>query len=239
MQIILATFMFLAQFSPEQKQEIETIIREYLISHPQVLLEAGEELQRIESEKIQKQAEAAIIANEEVLFNSKSPSLGNEKGTVTIVEFIDYQCTYCKKMEPILEKMVWENDNLRLVIKPLPVLGEGSLYAAKAVLAAQSQGKFAPFHMALLQERGKLSREKVLEIAASVDLDIEALKKEMDSKHQELIENVSLAQEIGIHGTPAYIVAPHPMKEGKKAIFLPGAVGEKRLREAVKEVLAK
>lgn len=133
---------------------------------------------------------------------------GNPQGDVTVLEFFDYNCSYCRKMAPRLGELLGEDAGLRLVYKEFPVLGPGSVFAAKAALAAQKQGRYQAFHEALMQASGPLTQAEVLEIAQSMGLDTERLEADMkDPAIEEAIErNFALAQDLGIFATPSFVI---------------------------------
>lgn len=223
-------------FSPPQVEELHKIIYNYLVNNPEVLVAASEKLREKAQEKEQQVAIEAIKANKKDIFdNSLSPVGGNPDGTVALVEFFDYQCGHCKEMEPVIEKILASNKNLRIVYKELPIFGGTSQYAAKAALAANEQGKYQAFHQALMKETNPLTKEKVLASAKKVGLNVEKLEKSMDSKK---IDNIikgdfQLAQKLQLIGTPAFIVGDQTGTEFK---FMPGAVPQAMLQQAINTV---
>ena len=150
-----------------------------------------------------------IAKNKDDLFNSPGdPVLGNPNGDVTLVEFFDYLCPYCKTVHPVLIKLLKDDGNIRFISKEYPVLGPVSNYAAQAALAAQYQGKYEAFSSALLGARG-LNKDKVFAIAQDVGLDTERLRTDMktfkDSINATLNLNFALAKSLALKGTPAFI----------------------------------
>jgi protein-disulfide isomerase len=137
-----------------------------------------------------------------------TPLGGNPQGDVSIVEFFDYRCPYCKQVQPSLESLAKQDPKLRLVYKEFPILGPASITAARAALAAQRQGKYDAFHAAMMAERGQITDDTVYQVAASVGLDIGRLKRDMAAPEitQQLQANLALADALNIHGTPAFIV---------------------------------
>lgn len=196
-------------FTPQQQQEIERIVRDYLKTHPEVIIEAAKALEAKEQEAQQQRAKAAIDASREKLINDPdSPVMGNPKGDVTVVEFFDYQCPYCKKMTAPLNEAMAKDGKLRVVFKEWPVLGPESVIAAKASLASQKQGKYKEFHNALMDSKGRLSESSVMSIAEKTGLDIKKLKKDMDAPdvQEELKQNQALAAALQLEGTPAFVI---------------------------------
>jgi protein-disulfide isomerase len=197
--------------SPEaaRRQEIETVVREYLRAHPEVVAEALQEMERREQEAQRKRTAEAVRAHlAELTQDPGSPVGGNPQGAVTIVEFFDYQCGYCKKEAVELTKLLQMDPDIRMVYKDLPILGPVSLFASRAALAAQKQGKHGPFHDALMAATGNLTEQRVLQMAARVGLDATRLEKDMaDPTVEEILaRNTHLMEALGIRGTPALVI---------------------------------
>ena len=219
--------------SPAQKQEIETLVRDYLMAHPEVIGEAIEALREKQRVAQETRAKAALTANRAALFDdADSPVVGNTAGDVTVVEFFDYQCGYCKRVFPSLMKSLKDDGGVRLVLKEFPILGPQSRYAATAALAARKQGKYSPFHMALMSVRGALTEETVDAVARSVGLDIPTLKNDMsDPAIRKAIEkNFALASALDIRGTPAFVIGDQ---------LVPGAIDLETLRNLISEARGK
>ena len=197
------------RFSADQEKEIGEIVRRTLLSKPEILQEAFAVLEQREREKQEKRKLSAISDNADLLFRSSlSPVAGNPKGDVTIVEFFDYNCPYCRKAFKDLEILMKEDKNLRIVFKEYPIFGGASPIAARAALAAEKQGKYFAFHKALLEEGGRLTEKTVFARARRVGLDIDRLKKDMKSADvdREIAETKRLADRLGVRGTPAFFV---------------------------------
>jgi protein-disulfide isomerase len=206
---------------------LERTIRAYLLANPEVLVEAMQELERKQDNERDVAAHKVIQEKQAELFRDvDSPTGGNAEGDVTIVEFNDYQCPYCKRSHLAMKSVVGSDGKVKVVYKDLPILGEASKIAALAALASVKQGKHQPLHNALMEYSGKLDRDKILEIAATVGLDRAQLEKDMeDPKLKQIIErNLALASALGVRGTPAFIV-------GKQ--FVPGAVDAATLKALV------
>lgn len=199
-----------AEGQPSQipQDEFEERVRNYLLAHPEVI---GEALIRLEAKQGEHQAAAAKAAlksqEAEVFRDPDSPVGGNSNGSVTLVEFFDYNCPYCRAMTPLMAKAEAADPQLRIVYKEFPILGQGSVFAAKAALAANKQGKYVAFHRALYQVRGQVDEARVIEVAASVGLDIRRLKADMqDAGINAMLEkNLRLAQTLQINGTPGFV----------------------------------
>tara|TARA_B100000676_G_C17981265_1_gene789147 strand:+ start:625 stop:1323 length:699 start_codon:yes stop_codon:yes gene_type:complete len=226
----MAAFPIAAEpLSSEQKKAFEKVIRDYLLANPQVILESMEKLrerERVEQEKI---AKRTLSENKDTIFDHPmSPVSGNDKGNVTLVEFFDYQCGYCKRVIGSMVDLVENDKNLRVVWKELPILGEMSRVAAIAAMASKKQGKYYEFHVALMQNRGQLSLEIIMRIARSVGIDIAKLQKDMgDPKIAAYLdETIQLAQSLGIRGTPGFIIGER---------IVPGAVSLDQLKNFISE----
>jgi protein-disulfide isomerase len=172
-------------------------------------------------------AQKAIQENQSALLRDPdSPIAGNPDGDVTIVEFSDYQCPYCKRAHAAVNSVVAADGKVKVVYKDLPILGEASRIAALAALASRAQGKHPAFHDALMEYSGKIDRDKIMEIAGSVGLDVALLQKAMDDpKLKQIIErNMTLASALGVRGTPAFVVGNQ---------FVPGAVDADALKQLI------
>lgn len=233
----IAFFPLKAAFSPKDQEEMHQIIRSYLIEHPEVLKESLMALQKKEELEQENLAKNAIKENHEQLFAAKSPSTENATATIILVEFFDYQCHYCKKMKIEIDKLLKNNPNIKVVYKELPVLGQVSVVASRYALAANMQGLYHPMSEKLLSFEGKLTEEKIMELAKEAGVDLERLKIDMESAtiQTELEQNMSLAQKLRIRGTPAIIVSPYPMNPAMEPIFLTGATDEPKLQEMINQ----
>jgi len=218
------------EFDAKQREEIGAIVREYLLKNPEILLEVSKELEKRQQLAEEQQREIAVAQHAAELFHSKSDFVaGNTKGDVTMVEFFDYNCSWCKKGLPEVLSLMDEDKNLRIVMKEFPIFGEASEYAARAALASNKQGKYWQFHLAMLGHEGKLAKEDVDRIAAAEELDVAMLHKDMESPEiAEIIDrNQKLAQALAINGTPAFIIDRR---------VIPGYLPKDGLAAAVKEI---
>ncbi|MDP1963654.1 MAG: DsbA family protein [Reyranella sp.] len=202
-------------------------VRDYLIGNPEVLVEAMQEFERKQDSQRDAVAQKAIRQHKaELLADPDSPFSGNANGDVVIVDFNDYQCPYCKRAHQAVKSVAAADGKVKVIYKDLPILGEPSRIAAFAALAAAKQGKHLALHDALMESSGKLDRARILEIAASVGLDVALLEKDMeDPKFKQLIDrNVALAGALGVRGTPAFVIGDQ---------FVPGAVDAAALKQLI------
>jgi protein-disulfide isomerase len=195
--------------TPPQRQQIEAIIHDYLMQHPDVLIAALREAEdKLHHDDAAKASKAVAENKKEVFDDPATPVVGNPEGDVALVEFFDYRCPYCKQVEPSLESMLKQDPKLRLVYKEFPILGPVSITAAQAALAAKRQGKYEAFHAAMMAAHGNISDETVYRVAGSVGLDLDKLKHDMASPEiaQAIKDNLKLADALDIHGTPAFVI---------------------------------
>jgi len=226
-------------FSPAQVEQIQNIVHTYLVAHPEVLIEASQALQQQELTKAEVAAKIAISQNAALLFNSKTtPVGGNVNGTVTIVEFFDYQCPHCINMAGILNSLIQNNSNVRVVSMEFPIFGDVSDYAARAALAAGLQGKYWQMHNGLFGAGKRLTHDVIDQIAQQVGVNVAQMKKDMSdaSITTELMTVRMLAQNLQLQGTPAFIVAPSSFKQGDseaKVSFFPGQMSQDQLQQFI------
>ena len=209
-------------------QQIEKIVREYLLREPEIIYQALEELQRRQAEAEAARQQAAIAENRsELLKDPASPVGGNPDGDVTLVEFFDYRCAYCRRVVSSMRALLDEDSDLRVVFKELPVLGPDSERAARAALASRRQGGYVPFHFALMAAED-LSLQGIRAAAEAVGLDPDRLEADMSAPevNAAIQANYALANELGIEGTPAFVIGTQ---------LIPGAVDKARLEQLIRE----
>lgn len=230
--------------SAEQQQQIETVVHNYLLKNPEVLVEVSQVLQKKQQQNMQQQAKSAILDSGDQLLAGTMSVAGNPKGNVTLIEFFDYQCIHCKKMAPVISELIKKDSNLRVVYKEFPIFGGSSEYASKAVLAASMQGKYLPLHEALLALDKRLDPKLIMSTAKSVGLDTTKLEKDMASKlvSDELAASRALAEKLHLMGTPAFIIAATP--GGKFSVtpepaFIPGGASVEDLQALIKKASKK
>ncbi|HEX3503586.1 MAG TPA: DsbA family protein [Xanthobacteraceae bacterium] len=200
-------------FSPEQQQAIGVLVKDYIVAHPEIVQQALDELDKRQKEADADKARMTIKDNNATLFNSAHQVvLGNPQGNVTMVEFFDYNCAFCKRALPDMMTLLSANPNLRFVLKEFPVLGDGSVEAAHVAVAARMQDptgkKYIEFHQKLLGGRGAADKARALAVAKEVGFDMPRIEKDMDSPEVKatIDENMKLADALGVNGTPTYVV---------------------------------
>ena len=213
--------------TPAQADAVRALVRDYILQNPEIISEAVRLLQeREQAQTAQKQRQAFTALKGDIFHDPSAPILGNPKGDVTIVEFFDYRCGYCKQVAPTIAKLLEEDRNIRLVVKEFPILGPESVVAARAALAAVRQNKYGSLHWALLNAKGQLDEAQVMRIAGQVGLDTKQLRQDMAAPEIEAIikRSYGLAEALQIRGTPAFIVGEE---------LVPGAVDLPALKALV------
>ncbi len=219
-------------FTPDQRGDIERIVRDYLLRNPELLKEVLSELEKREAAADVEKHRAAVQEHAATIFNSpRQVNLGNPQGDVTMVEFFDYNCAYCKRAMADMLDLLKTDSKLKIVLKEFPVLGEGSVQAAQVAVAVRMQDrtggkKYLEFHQKLLGGRGQADKARALAAAKEAGLDMARIEKDMASEEVKttLAESGKLAEALGLNGTPSYIVGPD---------VVVGAVGLAALREKV------
>ena len=218
-------------FSDTQRSDIENIIKNYLMAHPEVLEDAMNELSKRQAAAEEKKHQEAIAKNAEEIFNSpRGVVLGNKDGDVTFVEFFDYNCGYCKRAMADMLDLLKNDSKLKVVLKEFPVLSEGSVDAAKVAVAVRMQDptgqKYLDFHQKLLGGRGPADKARAIAAAKDAGLDTAKIEKDLSSPEVKatIEENFKLAEDMGLNGTPSYVI-------GKQVVV--GAVGLEGLKEKI------
>lgn len=207
--------------APTDKAAIEAVVRDYILAHPEILPEAMENLRKKETDK----QLAATGDKLEVPF--PGVVMGNPKGTVTLVEFTDFACGYCRQSVPEVEALIAENPDLRIVIRELPIIAPTSPDAARWGLAAGEQGKYPEFHRAMFAA-GRTDAMSIEAAARAAGLDLDRARKFIQDPRvrTELAGNLEMARQLGINGTPSWVVGDQ---------LLTGAVGKDALGKAIAE----
>ena len=217
--------------SGSQRGEIEAIVRQYLIAHPEVLEEAMAELNKRQNAAEAEKHEASVDKNAATIFNSpRGVVLGNKNGDVNFVEFFDYNCGYCKRAMADMLDLMKSDPKLKVVLKEFPVLSQGSVEAAQVAVAVRMQDpggkKYLEFHQKLLGGRGPADKAHALAAAKEAGLDMARIEKDLASPEVRatIEENFKLAEAMGMNGTPSYVI-------GKQVVI--GAVGVESLKEKI------
>jgi protein-disulfide isomerase len=213
--------------NPASQETLDKAIEQYIRSHPEVIeqsLQALEAKREVEEKARQK---VAIGKRQNDLLNDPaSPVSGNPSGDVTLIEFFDYRCGFCKRAAPAVTQLQKEDPRVRVVYKDFPILGEPSELAAKAALAAKSQGKHQVFHESLLASKSEMTKDSILSIASEVGLDPNRLEADMANPEWQMVidRNRALAKDLGISGTPGFIVGTE---------LVPGALDVNGLKDLI------
>jgi protein-disulfide isomerase len=220
-------------FSDAQKGDIEVIVKNYLVSHPEVLEEAMNELNKRQAAEEAQKHEASVSQNSSTIFNSpRGVVLGNKDGDVTFVEFFDYNCGYCKRAMADMMDLMKTDPKLKVVLKEFPVLSPGSVEAAQVAVAVRMQDpggkKYLDFHQKLLGGRGPADKAHAMAAAKDAGLDMARIEKDMASPEVKatIDENFKLAEAMGMNGTPSYVI-------GKQVVI--GAIGLDGLKEKIEQ----
>lgn len=239
MRVLIAVFIFLstvwattAHSEEFTEQQIRELVLDTIRANPEIIQEAITLLQQRQEERKNERIASILTENRELFERDPTaPVLGNPEGDVTLVEFFDYNCPYCKQVAGDVKSLIEKDGNIRLVYREWPILGEGSVFAARAALAARKQGKYEAMHWALMSLK-RADERSVLQVASDLGLDIEKLQNDMQSS--EIDEHIGISHELtqalGITGTPSFTI-------GDKAIF--GAVPLTELENAVEEKRSK
>lgn len=214
---------------PAQKQQMEQVVREYLVNNPEVIIEALESYQKREREAAQvRQRDTMGALQADLKNNLNDPIIGNPDGDVTVVEFFDYRCGYCKRVFNDVQTLLKEDGNIRFVLKEFPILGPDSVNASRAAQAVwlHQKDKYLPFHTAMLTSKGELSEAKIMELAKDAGVDTAQLKEQMNDPLVEtaLSDTARLASALDITGTPAFIFGSQ---------IQPGAISLDMMKELV------
>ncbi len=196
--------------------DVERIVRDYIVSNPQVILSSVDDYQK---KSMQEKMSGALEANKDMVFkDANSPETGNPKGDVTVVEFFDYNCGYCKKVLPMVQELLEKDKNVRFVFKDFAILGPTSETAAKWALAAHKQKKYFEYHQALMNNNTPIDDALLEKIAKDIGMDAGQAKKDIESTAVllQLEKNRALAGKLGMSGTPAFVIGDE---------IIPGAVG--------------
>ncbi len=231
----LSSSMAVAQeekaFSPAQEAALEDHMKSFIMDNPELIMMSVEKFQQEQMIEMEKKAQESIKKHRPFFDkNTDLPVAGNPDGDVTVVEFFDYNCGYCKKAFDGVLKLIEQDSNIRVVFMELPILSPRSETVARWALAANEQGKYFEFHKAVMNNKGALSESILEEEAKKLGLDIAKLKQDAASeKTDKMLEKVkSVAKDLGISGTPAFVVGDQPMRGYVPFSGLEAAVKEAR-----------
>jgi protein-disulfide isomerase len=219
--------------TPEQERAVRDVLRQELKEHPELVLDAIRQLQARDRQANEDHHRDLIRLHEdEMAADSEDFVAGNPKGDVTLVEFFDYRCPYCKAMAEPLQALVKKDGNLRLVLKEFPILGPNSTLASKASIGARPQGRYLAFHQALLTHKGDLDDKAITAIARGLGLDTTKMKARSEDPQvtAKLARNLDLGRALELDGTPAFIIGD---------TLIPGAVDLEMLEQAIAEARRK
>lgn len=219
-------------FNADQRGEVERIVKEYLLSHPELLQDVMNELEKRQAVAETEKHRAAVKEYSAAIFSSpRQVNLGNPQGDVTVVEFFDYNCGYCKRAMTDMLDLMKNDGKLKFVLKEFPVLGEGSVQAAQVAAAVRMQDKtggkkYLEFHQKMLTGRGQADKARALAVAKEIGFDIARIEKDIAGEEVKatLEESLKIAEALGLNGTPSYVV-------GTDVVI--GAVGLNTLKEKV------
>ncbi len=216
----------------QSKEDIEKIVREYILKNPEIIEQAILELRKRQEQAENSARTQAIATNKALLFDSpRGVVIGNPKGNVTLVEFFDYNCGYCKRALEDVSTLIKNDPNLKVVLKELPILSPGSVEASRVAVAVRMQdpSKYWAFHRALLGGRGEANMARALAAAQQAGLDVERIKKDISNPEVDatLAESELLAKNLAISGTPSYVLGDQ---------LIPGALPHDRLALAITAV---
>ncbi|MTJ83527.1 MAG: DsbA family protein [Telmatospirillum sp.] len=213
--------------TPKQQDAVKKMIHDYILENPSIITEAIEALRQKEELAAETDAKKALVDRKADIFEDpESPVLGNVKGDVTVVEFFDYRCPYCKAMTDQVLDTVKSDGKVRLVMKELPILGPDSVTAARAALAARNQKKYEEFHRALMKLKTPVNEAALMKTAAEVGLNVEKLKKDMEDDKIDTVlkNNIQLAHTLNVTGTPAFIIGDQ---------IVPGAMNQQAFKQMI------
>ncbi|PST21232.1 disulfide bond formation protein DsbA [Rhizobium sp. JAB6] len=227
-----ATIQPAAALDDQQKKEIGDFIRDYLVEHPEVLLDAQAALEKKQDEARIAQSSQVITENKDAIFNSKDDvAIGNPKGDITVVEFFDYNCTYCRHALGDMDKLLQQDKNVRFVLKEFPILGQDSVAASRVSSAFRllAPEKYAAFHHKLLSSEGRASEDAAIDVATSLGVSEAAIRAEMAKAPNTatIKATYQLATDLGVNGTPAYVIGNE---------MVSGAIGLDAIKEKIANV---
>ena len=235
-----------ADMTAVEKKQVQDVVRDYLVQNPEVIIQALQNYQQKQMEQakqtIQKTQNTSPQFVGSLFHNVNDPTAGNPNGKITVVEFFDYQCPHCVDMTPVMEGLIKNNPDVKVVFKEFPIRGPMSDLASRAALAAKEQGKYFELHKALMGSKQEpLTEEAIYNIAKTVGLDVDKLKAAMKGSQvdQQIKANYKLAGQLQLMGTPALFIAKSDVSTSSPStaiIFIPGQVDANQLNQAIDKV---
>ena len=233
--LAITTFLLLplaATADDMSEERIKELVLEAIRENPGIVFEAAQLFEE-QQQASQAQAAAQVLETEKATLENdpNAPVLGNPEGDVTVVEFFDYNCPYCRRVKPEMEALLASDTNVRIVYREWPILGEGSVFAARAALASRNQGKYEEFHWAMMGMNERADEASVLQVAEDICLDVAQLRRDMDAPEVEehIQTSMRLSQSLGFNGTPSFVIGDS---------LAPGLITADQLIELVKQARA-
>lgn len=228
-----------ATVSPAEREKIESVVHDYLLRKPEVIVEVLQILQRKQYEQAEetvKQTQKTAGTYVKDLFHTPNdPVAGNPNGKITVVEFFDYQCPHCIDMVPVVDAIIKANPDVRVIYKEFPIRGPMSEVAARATLAANKQGKYSELSHAILASNQPLTQDLIMQLAKNVGLNVDQLKKDMNDKsvNEQIAGTVKLAKNLKLFGTPAFFIGKTDATTSSALIYVPGRLEQKQLQSEI------
>lgn len=228
-----------ASVSPAEREKIESVVHDYLLRKPEVIVEVLQILQRKQYEQAEetvKQTQKTAGTFVKDLFHAPNdPVAGNPNGKITVVEFFDYQCPHCIDMVPVVDAIIKANPDVRVIYKEFPIRGPMSEVAARATLAANKQGKYSELSHAILASNQPLTQDLIMQLAKNVGLNVDQLKKDMNDKsvNEQIQGTVKLAKNLKLFGTPAFFIGKTDATTSSALIYVPGRLEQKQLQSEI------
>ena len=221
-------------FSETQKKEIETLIQNYILKNPEIITQAIKILETRVRKAEEQRNKVTLVSQRSRLFEDlSSPVGGNLNGDITVIEFFDYRCGVCKRIHPVIEKLIKTDQKIRRIYKEWPILGADSVTAARAALASHRQGGYVAFHNAMMESRVQLNRPSIMAIARRVGLDTKKLIRDMDNPeiNDTLKRNSALAEALKLTGTPSFVIEDTLLRGGHGLATMKSIVANERTRK--------
>ena len=211
---------------------IKELVLEAIRENPEIVLEAVQIIEQREQERQAAAAAAVLSENRDILENDpNAPVLGNADGDVTVVEFFDYNCPYCRRVKPQIEVLLEADPNVKLVYREWPILGDGSVFAARAALASREQGKYEEFHWALMGMAGRAEEATVIRVAEEIGLDVAKLRRDMNAPEIDahIAASMEMSRALGFNGTPSFVIGD---------ALVPGVIEAEQMIQLAREARA-